>query len=170
CIHPHLPRSGDAPDQLNRVMRESSSERRPTSRKNAATAYSNVNSNCSAVAARSHGDHAPVSVKLGRNSGRNGRDDCENGRQSEGIRTVGKHRSPHFPRGLRGSSDLIIERVFLRKVVSGSLIPKRTQVIGRLQFSYVLLRRVAQRRLQFFQSSRAAKRVATETLIGVIWG
>jgi len=80
-IHSHLPRSGNATDQLNGVSSETRSKRRPTSRKNSATAYSNVNRNCSAVAAGSHGDQAPVSVKLGRNSGRNGRYEYESRQQ-----------------------------------------------------------------------------------------
>jgi hypothetical protein len=47
------------------------------------------------MAAGSHGDHAPVSVELGRNCGRSGTDDCESGRQSEGALTIANHGSPH---------------------------------------------------------------------------
>src|SRR5262249_23097005 len=94
CIHPDLPRSGDAPDQLNRVSSEARSKRRPTSRINSAPAYSNVNRNCSAMAARGHGDHAPVSIKLGRNC-RRATNDCESHRQSEGAHTIANHESAH---------------------------------------------------------------------------
>ena len=66
CIHPDLPHGGDTPDQLNWVMSESGSERASASRINSATAYSNVDGDFSAMAAGSHGDHAPVSIELGR--------------------------------------------------------------------------------------------------------
>ena len=82
CIHPDLPRGGNAPHQLNWVKNESRSERASTSRINSATAYSNVNRDFSAMAAGSHGDHDPVSVELGRNCGRSGTDDREGGRES----------------------------------------------------------------------------------------
>ena len=95
CIHADLPRGGNAPHQLNRVMSESGSERASTSRINSATAYSNVNRDFSAMAAGSNGDHAPVSIELGRICGRDGTDDCEDGRQSEGAPTIANHRSPH---------------------------------------------------------------------------
>jgi hypothetical protein len=65
-IHPDLPRGGNAPDQLNRVMSERGSERGSTSRINSAPAYSNVNRDFSAMAAGGHGEHAPVSVEVGR--------------------------------------------------------------------------------------------------------
>jgi hypothetical protein len=41
------------------------------------------------------GDHAPVSVELGRSCGRSRSDDCESGRQSEGAHTIANHASPH---------------------------------------------------------------------------
>src|SRR6476646_5439713 len=94
CLHLDLPRGGNAAAQLNRVMSESGSERASTSRINSATAYSNVNRDFSAMAAGSHGDHAPVSVELGRNCGRSGTEDCESHRQSEGAHTTANHESP----------------------------------------------------------------------------
>jgi len=66
CIHPDLPPGGNAPDQLNRVMSESDSERASASRINSATAYSNVDRDFSAMAPGSNGDHAPVSIELSR--------------------------------------------------------------------------------------------------------
>ena len=92
-INSHLPRSGNATNQLNGVSSETRSKRRPTSRINSAMAYSNLNRDCPAVTARSHGDHAPVSVKLGRNSGRSGTDDCESHRHSERAQTIPDHES-----------------------------------------------------------------------------
>jgi len=91
CIHPDLARGGNSPHQLNRVMSESGSKRGSASRINSAAAYSDANRNCSAMAAGSHGDHAPVSVKLGRNCGRSRTDDCKNGRQSENPLKIGDH-------------------------------------------------------------------------------
>src|SRR5262249_51376117 len=46
------------------------------------------------MAAGSHGEHAPVSIKLGRNC-RSTTNDCESHRQSEGPRTSANHESPH---------------------------------------------------------------------------
>src|SRR5262245_38375011 len=63
-IHPDLPRGINAPLQLNWVMSESGSERASARGKNSATAYFDVNRDFSAMAAGSHGDHAPVSVDL----------------------------------------------------------------------------------------------------------
>jgi hypothetical protein len=96
CIHPDLPRGGNAPDQLNRVMSERGSERGSTSRINSATAYSNVNRDASTMAAGSHGDHAPISIELGRSCRPSGTDDCESHRESEGAHnTIANHESPH---------------------------------------------------------------------------
>jgi hypothetical protein len=97
CIHPDLPRSGDAAGQLNRTKNELS-----TSRINSPAAYSEANRDFSAMAAGSHGDHAPVSIELGRNCGRSGTHDCESGRQSEGTHTIANHGSPHTSFYLRG--------------------------------------------------------------------
>src|SRR4029077_12910523 len=66
-----------------------------TSRINSAVAYPKANRDFSAMATGSHGDHAPVSVELGRKCGRSGTDDCESGRQSEGAHTIANHGSPH---------------------------------------------------------------------------
>ena len=108
CLHLDLPRGGNAAAQLNRVMSESGSERASTSRINSATAYSNVNRDLSAMAAGSHSDHAPVSVELGRICGRDGTDDCKDGRQSEGAPTIANHRSPRtasvYTHTLRGKA------------------------------------------------------------------
>jgi hypothetical protein len=90
CIHPSLPRGGNAAGQLNWVASE-----RATSRINSAAAYSKANVDFSAMAAGSHGDHEPVSVGLGRNCGRSGTDNCESGRQGEGADTIANHWSPH---------------------------------------------------------------------------
>ena len=90
CIHPDLPRGGNAAVQLNRVASE-----RSTSRMNSAAAYSKANVDFSAMAAGRHGDHEPVSVELGRICGRSGTDDCESGRHSEGAHTNANHGSPH---------------------------------------------------------------------------
>jgi hypothetical protein len=91
CIHPDLPGGGNAPDQLNRVMSENGSERASASRINSATAYSNIDRDFSAMAAGSHGDHAPISVELSRNCGRRETDNCQSGRQSEGAHTIANH-------------------------------------------------------------------------------
>jgi hypothetical protein len=81
-------------------MSESGSERASASRINSATAYSNVDGDFSAMAAGSHGDHAPVSVELSRNCGRWETNDCESGRESEGADTIANHsvlvRGPSF--------------------------------------------------------------------------
>src|SRR5215831_8851814 len=95
CIHPDLARGGNPPHQLKRVMSESGSKRGSASRKNSAAAYSDVNRNCSAMAAGSHGDHAPATIELGRNCRRSGKDDCESARQSEGAHTIANHESTH---------------------------------------------------------------------------
>ena len=97
CIHPDLPRGGNAAVQLNRVASE-----RSTSRMNSAAAYSKANVDFSAMAAGGHGDHEPVSVELRRICGRSGTDDCESGRQSEGAHTIANHGSPHTTFYLRG--------------------------------------------------------------------
>ena len=97
CIHPDLPRGGNAAVQLNWVASE-----RATSRMNSAAAYSKANVDFSAMAAGRHGDHEPVSVELGRICGRSGTDDCESGRQSEGAHTNANHGSPHTSFYLRG--------------------------------------------------------------------
>src|SRR6476620_9237029 len=108
CLHLDLPRGGNAAAQLNRVMSESGSERASTSRIDSATAYSNVNRDLSAMAAGSHSDHAPVSVELGSICGRDGTDDCEDGRQSEVAPTIAHLRSPHtvslYTHTLRGKA------------------------------------------------------------------
>jgi len=90
CIHPDLSRGGNAAAQLNRVR-----NKRSTSRINSAVAYPKANRDFSAMATGSHGDHAPVSVELGRNCGRSGIENCESGRQSEGAHTIANHGSPH---------------------------------------------------------------------------
>jgi hypothetical protein len=95
CIHPDLARGGNSPHQLNRVMSESGSKRGSASRINSAAAYSDANRNCSAMAAGSHGDHAPTTIELGRNCRRSGTDDCESARQSEGAHTIANHESTH---------------------------------------------------------------------------
>jgi|RhiMethySRZTD1v2_1073278.scaffolds.fasta_scaffold2827019_1 hypothetical protein len=70
--------------------------------------YSKANRDLSAMAAGSHSDHAPVSVELGRICGRDGTDDCEDGRQSEGAPTIANHRSPRtvsvYTHTLRGKA------------------------------------------------------------------
>jgi hypothetical protein len=86
CIHPDLPGGENAADQLNLVASKTS-----TSRKNSAVAYSEANRDSSAMAAGSHGEHAPVSVELGRRYGRSATDDYECGRQSEGAHTIASH-------------------------------------------------------------------------------
>ena len=70
CIHPHLPRRGNAPHQLNQVMSENGSEGTSASRINSATAYSNVKRDFSAMPAGSYGDHSPMSVELDAIAGR----------------------------------------------------------------------------------------------------
>ena len=95
CIHPDLPGGGNAPDQLNWVMSENGSERASASRINSATAYSNVDRDFSAMAAGSHGDHAPVSVELRRNCRLNETNDCEAGAESEDAHLVVNHGGPH---------------------------------------------------------------------------
>ena len=90
CIHPDLPRVGNAPAQLNWVRNEGT-----TSRINSAAAYSKANRDSSAMAAGSHGDHVPVSVELGRKRGRSGTDDCESGPQSERPHTIANHGRTH---------------------------------------------------------------------------
>src|SRR5262249_30943395 len=95
CIYPDLARGGNSPHQLNRVMSESGSKRGSASRINSAAAYSDANRNCSAMAAGSHGDHAPTTIELGRNCRRSGTDDCESARQSEGANTIANHESTH---------------------------------------------------------------------------
>ncbi len=95
CIHPDLARGGNSPHQLNPVMSESGSKRGSASRINSAAAYSDANRNCSAMAAGSHGDHAPTTIELGRNCRRSGTDDCESARQSEGAHTIANHESTH---------------------------------------------------------------------------
>jgi len=95
CIHPDLARGGNSPHQLNRVMSESGSKRGSASRINSVAAYSDANRNCSAMAAGSHGDHAPTTIELGRNCRRSGKDDCESARQSEGAHTIANHESTH---------------------------------------------------------------------------
>ena len=92
CIHPDLPRGGNAAAQLNRVRNESS-----TSGINSAVAYPEAYRDFSAMATGSYGDHAPVSVELGRKCGRSGTDDCESGPQREGAHTIANHGSPHRP-------------------------------------------------------------------------
>jgi hypothetical protein len=72
-------------------MSESGSERASARRKNLATAYSNVNRDFSAMAAGSHGDHAPISIELGRNCRPSRTDDCESHRESEGAHTIANH-------------------------------------------------------------------------------
>jgi hypothetical protein len=97
CIHPDLSRGENPAGQLNRMKNE-----RSMSRINSAAAYSKADRDFSAMAAGSHGDHAPVSVKRGRNCGRSGTDDCESGRHSEGALTIDNHGSPLInllPRG-----------------------------------------------------------------------
>jgi hypothetical protein len=89
CLHLYLPRGGNAAAQLNRVRSE-----RSTGRINSTAAYSKAYRDLSAMAAGSHSHHAPVSVELGRICGRDGTDDCEDGRQSEGAPTIANHRSP----------------------------------------------------------------------------
>ena len=90
CLHLNLPRGGNAAAQLNRVRSE-----RSTGGINSTAAYSKANRDLSAMAAGSHSDHAPVSVELGRSCRRDGTDDREDGRQSEGAPTIANHRSPH---------------------------------------------------------------------------
>ena len=90
CSHPDLARAGNTPAQLNRVKGE-----RSTSGINLAAAYSHTNRDFSAMAARSHGDHAPFSVELDRICRPDGPDDCEDGRQSEDAPTMSNHRSSH---------------------------------------------------------------------------
>ena len=90
CLHLDLPRGGYAAAQLNRIRSE-----RSTGGINSTAAYSKANRDLSAMAAGSHSDHAPVSVELGSICGRDGTDDCEDGRQSEGAPTIANHRSPH---------------------------------------------------------------------------
>jgi hypothetical protein len=89
-IHADLPGRGNAADQLNLVASETS-----PGRKNSAVVYSKANGDFSAMAAGGHGDHVPVSVKLGRNCRRSETDDCESGRESEGAHTVGNPGCPH---------------------------------------------------------------------------
>jgi len=90
CIYPDLPRGGNAAAQLNAVKSE-----RSTSGKNSAAAYAKANRYFSAMAVGRHGEHAPISVELGRNCGRSGIENCESGRQSEGAHTIANHGSPH---------------------------------------------------------------------------
>jgi len=76
-------------------MSENGSERASASRINSATAYSNVDRDFSAMAAGSHGDHAPVSVELRRNCRLNETNDCEAGAESEDAHLVVNHGGPH---------------------------------------------------------------------------
>jgi hypothetical protein len=85
-IHLAGPRSGNTAAQPNRVKREKS-----TGSINSAIAYSEVNVDGSAMAARGLGDHAPVSIELGRNCGRSGPDDCTCSRQSDGAHAIANH-------------------------------------------------------------------------------
>jgi hypothetical protein len=81
CIHANLSRGGNAPTHLDPMKSE-----RATSRMNSAVTYSKANRNFSAMTARGHGEHAPVSVELGGSCGRSGSDDCECD-QREGTQT-----------------------------------------------------------------------------------
>jgi hypothetical protein len=65
------------------------------SRVHATTAYSEADRNAPAMAAGSHGQHAPISIKLGRHCRQRGTDDCESHRQSKGAHTIANHDSPH---------------------------------------------------------------------------
>ena len=65
CRHLDLTRAGNAAAYLDRIDSEKS-----ISRMNAAAVYAESNRYGSAVAAGSHGDHAPASIGLGRNCGR----------------------------------------------------------------------------------------------------
>jgi hypothetical protein len=87
--HPDLPRGRNATSQPNGVKNE-----RSTSGIDSAAAYSKTNRDSSAMAARRHCDHAPVSVERGRNCGRSGTDDCESG-ESEGAHTNANHGTSH---------------------------------------------------------------------------
>jgi hypothetical protein len=80
-----LPGGGNAAAHLNRVKSEGAA-----GRMNAAAAYSETNLDRSAMAAGSHGDHIPVSIRLGRNW-RSGTDDCSSGGQSDGAHTIANH-------------------------------------------------------------------------------
>jgi hypothetical protein len=83
CIHPDLPRGGNAAAQLNRVK-----DKRSTSGIKPAVAYAKANRNFSAMAASRHGDHAPFAVERGRNCGQSGTEDCESGPQTEGTQSI----------------------------------------------------------------------------------
>ena len=74
-IHLGMPRSRNAAVQPDRVKGE-----RSAGRKNAAAVYSKANLDGSAMAAGSGGDHAPVSIDLGRNCWRGRTRDCGSGR------------------------------------------------------------------------------------------
>lgn len=95
CIHPDIPRGGNAAAQLNRVKSE-----RSTGRINSAAVYSEADVDVSAMAAGSLGDHAPVSIELGRNCGRSGTNDCGSDRQNDAAHTIASHGSPHFVKPL----------------------------------------------------------------------
>jgi hypothetical protein len=86
CIHPDLPRGGNAAAQLNGVK-----SKRSTSGINSAVAYPKADRDFPAMTASSNCDHAPFSVELGRNCGRSGTDDCESDPQSEGAQSIANH-------------------------------------------------------------------------------
>ena len=123
CIHPDLPRGGNAAVHLNWVASE-----RSTSRMNSAAAYSKANVDFSAMAAGRHGDHEPVSVELGRICGRSGTDDCESGRHSEGAHTNANHGSPHTSFYLRARFAQRARNVLMEQCdeFQAHLAPQRT--------------------------------------------
>jgi hypothetical protein len=90
-VHLGSPRGRNAAAQPDWVKRE-----RSAGRKNAAVAYSKADLDGSAMAAGSGGDHAPVSIELGRTCRRRRTRDCGSGRQDDGARTIANHGRPHF--------------------------------------------------------------------------
>src|SRR5262244_3390828 len=85
-IHLSVTRGRNAATQPDRIESE-----KPTGRKNAAAVYAEVNLDGSAMAPRRGGDHAPVSIELGRNCRQNRANDGGKGRKADGARAMANH-------------------------------------------------------------------------------
>ena len=95
-----LPRARNAATQRDRIESE-----KPAGRKNAAAVDTEANLDGSTMAPGRGGDHAPISIKLGRNCWRSRANNCGNARQADAARMMSNHESRPFARELgRGQS------------------------------------------------------------------
>jgi hypothetical protein len=90
-VYLSLPRARNAATQPDRVESE-----KPAGRKNPAAVDTEANLDGSTMAPGRGGDHAPISIKLGRNCWWSRANDCGSARQADAARMMADHESRPF--------------------------------------------------------------------------